>query len=390
MSKLKVTIKVNGNPLRRAYVEHLIFGVGAGMYMTDNNGKVRDENGDLGIDSLTPTADIRIFCQNSIVRVLDGTRANIAVHQDKNISDGSSVNLNTNSEQHHHYAILNRCLIAYDVVFRQFRPYSEMSNSDFPLGRKATLRQTREQNKRIEVSYPSQFPLGNLAFVEPRSQSTGYPLIHFREWSSDERLFGGDGSSPTLIPGELAHALHFSRFSTTNRQGIENDYVGWIASEIANGRSGTHAMAVRTSPRVAYIEAFDHFAGRFAEFVRQEVQGGDSTLLQQQEMTAQIRGNFLDSEVSGSPITGTSVATLNSSGNIVPNPTFMGSDDEGSVYGCIFVDFARRVGLRSAVNSYLQSAASGVFSFGGYRSWIASNRPQRLAALEAAQQTWGL
>jgi hypothetical protein len=133
MSKLKVTIRVNGNPLRRAYVEHLIFGVGAGMYMTDNNGNVRDENGDLGIDSLTSTADIRIFCQNSIVRVLDGTRANIAVHQDKNISDGSSVNLNTNSEQHHHYAILNRCLLAYDVVFRQFRPYSEMSNSDFPL-----------------------------------------------------------------------------------------------------------------------------------------------------------------------------------------------------------------------------------------------------------------
>jgi hypothetical protein len=405
MPTLNVVIQVNGRPLRRTYVEHLVFGVVQDLYLTDDDGRIRDKTGNLGINSFTPTADIRILCQNTVVRMLNGASANIAVDQTKNISDGSTVNLNTNSEQDDHYAILNRCLLTYDVVFRQFRPFADLSHPDFPLGKAVSLKATKNQKKRIEVSYPSGFPLGDLAFCEPKSSSTGFPLVHIRKRPGpgnpmgDGRLFGEPDNRPpnsplprrpTLIPAELAHGLHFSLFSSAGRQAIQNDYIGWIVTDIANGGGGTHGMGVRTSPRVAYIEALDHFSSRFAEFVRVQVQGGSSTLLSPQPMTPQIRQDFLADELSSTPVSSPAVASLDAGGNIVPNPAFAGSDDEGSVYGCIFVDFARRVGLRTAVNAYLRSAASGATSFGQYRTWIATHRQQHLAALNAAQSTWNL
>ena len=73
MPVLRVTVQVHGNPLGNAYVEHLVLGVGQEkMYMTNTDGRVRSENGDLGINSFTGNADIRILCQNSVVKVLDG------------------------------------------------------------------------------------------------------------------------------------------------------------------------------------------------------------------------------------------------------------------------------------------------------------------------------
>jgi len=389
MPRLMVTVQVNRNPLRRAYVEHIVAGVGTAMYMTDDLGRVRDEAGNLGIDSFTRNADIRILCQNSVVKVLDGNTSllPLAVNQDKTVVDRSVVNLNTDTEQADHYRILNSCLNAYDVVFRQFRPFSDAPLPDFPLGRSSSLRITKDQRRRIEVSFPSQFPLGTLSFAEPKSIATSYPLIHFRR---DDRLFGTGSSRPTLIPAEMAHALHFSLFSDSNREKIQNDYIGWIASDFANGGEGKHNMGVRTSPKVAYIEALDHFSGRFSEFVRQVVSGGG-----QQEITAQIRRDFLNREVSNSPVigvrdTGDPVATIGSGGNLIPHDLLKGTDDEGSVYGCIFVDFARRVGLRTAVNAYLRSATTGAISFGQYKTWIANNRPEHLSELNAAQTIWGL
>jgi hypothetical protein len=71
-------------------------------------------------------------------------------------------------------------------------------------------------------------------------------------------------------------------------------------------------------------------------------------------------------------------------------PGLAGPHDEGAVFGCIFVDFARRVGMRTAVNAYFQSAATGARTFGGYKSFIADVLPEALSELEAAQATWGL
>ena len=60
MPRLNVTIQVNGRPLRRAYVEQATsWGfVTTAWHLTDNRGRVRDGNGDLGIDSLTSTTDL--------------------------------------------------------------------------------------------------------------------------------------------------------------------------------------------------------------------------------------------------------------------------------------------------------------------------------------------
>ena len=402
MPTLEVTIHVNGNPLAFAYVEHLVLGVGQDkMYMTDLQGRVRSQDGDLGINSFTNNADIRILCQNPVVKILDGNTPGLplAVNQDRSVVDGSIINLNTSAEQRDHYRILNRCLLAYGVVFRQFRPFSDASRRNFPLGRKSSLRASKDQTKRIEITFPSQFPLGDLAFTEPKSIATSYPLMHIRSRASATdslerkaergRLFGEDGAPPTLLPSELAHALHFSLFSSNKRQQIQNDYIGWITSDLANGGDGGHSMGRPTNPMVAYIEALDHFSSRFAEFIRQTVPGGGT--LQHPPITDQIRQDFLAREISGTPIAGLDVAaTLNAGGNIVPNPRFNGSDDEGSVYGCIFLDFARRVDMQTAVSAYLRSATSGVITFGGYKTWIQNNLPQHLPALETAQATWGL
>jgi hypothetical protein len=392
MPTLNVAVKVNGIPLQRAYVEHLVLGVGQpAMYMTDDQGRVRDQSGNLGIDSFTRNADIRVLCQNSVVKVLDGnTPGPLAVNQDISIVDDSIVDLNSAAEQQSHYDILERCLVAYDVIFRQFRPFSDGPDPDFPLGRAASLRATKDQSKRNELSFPSQFSLGHLAFTEPKSAATGYPLVHIRRRDSDGRLFGENGHNPTLIASEFAHALHFSLFSSAGRTRIETDYTGWIASDIANGGQGTHAMGRRTSPAVAYIEALDHFSSRFSEFVRRSLQGGTLNRLRPQQITAAMRQDFLDKELNGLSVEGTSVATLDGAGRVVPNAAFNGSDDEGSVYGCIFVDFARRVGLRTAANAYLRSASSGALTFGEYKTWVKDNRPEHLNALKAAQQTWGL
>lgn len=392
MARLNVTVKVNNRPLRRAFVEHLWFGAPVQMCLTDNDGRVRDGNGNLGIDSLSPGADIRIHCQNSVVKVLDGSKLNVPVTQDRSIKDGDVVDLTTTAHQQAHYAILNRALLIYDVVFRQFRPFSSRSAPDFPLGRQPSLQATKNQRKRIEISYPSQFPLGHLAFVEPRSISTTYPLVHFRRKQDDPRLFGAvRGTRPTLIPAEMSHALHFTLFSEANRRRIEATYIGWITADIASGGSGTHQMGRRTSPEVAFIEALDHFAHRFAEYIREVEQGGNSTLLRQQTMTDTIRQAFLERELSGAPVTGVAAATLDSNMQVLPNASFHGGDDEGSVYGCIFLDFARRVGLITAVNAYLQSAAAGALSFGEYKAWVGNNLSrQALARLTAAQRTWNL
>jgi hypothetical protein len=168
--------------------------------------------------------------------------------------------------------------------------------------------------------------------------------------------------------------------------------VGWIASEVAAGRPGTHDLNTASTHQVAYIEALDHFASRFSEFVRVTIQGA-ATQLQPQAMTVDIRRAFVASELDldrpdGLP--GFAVAKVHD-GRVFPSRRVArGGNLEGAVYGAIFVHFAKNVGLRTAVNAYFQSAAAGAITFGGYKSWVADNLPEHLAALENVQETWDL
>ncbi|KAK4888028.1 hypothetical protein LTR27_013017 [Elasticomyces elasticus] len=71
MSRLNVTIRIDGQAAKRVYVEHLVLGISSKVYITDDNGEVRDNNGNKGIDSGTPWADIRILAQNSVAKVVE-------------------------------------------------------------------------------------------------------------------------------------------------------------------------------------------------------------------------------------------------------------------------------------------------------------------------------
>lgn len=388
MPTLKITVQVGGRPLRRAYVEHLLGGFGGDrMYLTDDDGRIEDEDGNPGVESVTAHADLRVLGQNSVVKVLDGaTPGPLAVNQDfPGCRDGDVIDITGAARQVRHYDLLNRFVEAYDVALRQFQAFGELPDPDFPLGRKATLRATKDQARRIEVTFPSQLP--GAAFTEPSSAATGFPLVHVHGPEFAQRGL--------VVPSELPHGLHFARFSAARRTAIETDYAAWLAVDVANGGDGRHHMGKRTSPKVAYIEAIDHFCHRFCEYVRLVEQGG-APLVLPQPMTAQLRNRFLAREFAGPPVVPVfadspqTPATLDGSGNVVPNPNFHGSDDEGSVYGCIFLDFGRRIGLRTAVNAYFRSASRGVTTFGGYRNVVADTRPDVLAELDAARETWGL
>jgi hypothetical protein len=404
--RVKATIQVNGRPLRRAYVEHLVFGVGTEMYMTDLEGRIRDTHFDQGIDSLTNNADIRVICQNPIVRVLDGNRANIGVYQDKSIVDGATVNLDKNAEQDDYYAILNRAHIAYEVVFRPLSFFRNLPDPDFPLGRKPSLRSTRDQARRIDLSFPDQFP-SPLAFVEPKQLVDNFPLMHIKARTSDGRLFGENGSAPTLIPGELAHALHFSFLNEAKRGRAQDKYIEFITGNVLAGGPGTHDFTVRTTPEVAYIETADWFSQTFMEFMRAR-QEGDSTLVRPETITRAIQAEFVASEwarltesrvpvirpdiqprigpgnlTGGAPVNTT---TLRQS-RLLLRPTVTGGDVEGAVYGAIFADFAGSVGLDFAASSYFEANA---LTFGEYREFINSKHPEHSATLEEVRRFWGL
>ena len=383
---LRATIQVNGRPLRRAYVEHR-YPFGGEMYMTDDAGRIH--NGE-GIDTDSDEADIRIYCQNPVARVLDGDFANFGVKQDRTIRDGAVVNLEFNSHQDDFYAILNRLQIAYEVIFRPLPYFQDLPDQDFPLGRVADLQSTRNQAKRIDVVYPDH-SVSPRAWVEPKRLLDNYPLIHLphRTTEPGNRIFGDSGADPTLIPAELAHALHFSALTPGQREQVQGAYLQYITSDLVAGGDGSHNLAKQTTPEVAFIEAADWFSKTFHEFLRQH-QGGSSTLVVPGPITAALRHEYIDfmwasltrSVLQVAPIPGSAVDLV----NIQPRfrlppgikqlaefvrrsrrfrrPIVTGSDVEGAVFGAIFIDFAREVGLPLAASLYFEAQA---LDFGRYR-----------------------
>jgi hypothetical protein len=410
--RVKATIQVNGRPLRRAYVEHIVAGIGTNMYITDLEGRVRDNNFDEGIDSLTPNADIRIICQNPVLRVNDGDNLNIGVFQDVSINDGDTVNLNLGAEQDDYYAILNRAQLAYEVAFQPLSFFADLPDPVFPLGRKAALRETRDQAKRIDLVFPDH-SVSVLAWVEPKRLGDDFPLMHIKARNVDTRLFGEAGSAPTLIPHELSHALHFSMLTAAQRTRAQDEYADFIVTSPVSGVGPFHAFSARSTPEVAFIEAGGFYGENFMEFMRAR-QPGASTLVRPEPITEAMQAEFVSSEWSrlatGIPFLRAVVALrswvtgilrfFGAVGGTPPAPRFpivrnrlllrpsvTGGDVEGAVYAAIFVDFAATVGLDFAASSYF---AANAITFGEYRTFINNNHPQHAAALETARTFWGL
>jgi hypothetical protein len=303
--------------------------------------------------------------------------------------------------------------VVYHTVFRQFSPFRNRNRGDFPFGQSGSIEATRNRLPRIEVVYPDN-SLSILAFVEPVSVGTGFPLIHIKHKAFDppgsngidRRLFGApdpvpDPSNPipadirvdaTLIPHELAHALHFALMSEITRRSVETQYIAWITGRIAAGLPPFHNTAIATTPFVAWIESLGIFSERFF-FFRNRLNPPLSGL-------GERRAFPLD-ELAAVPLlqstnlTGFSqVGQLDTAGNVVPDVTE--DNVEGAVYGAIFLDFARRVGLRNAVDQYLRSSDNNVLTFDDFRNLIITEdqdtNPPRAFGSEIIQaaNTWGL
>jgi len=376
MATVTANIKENGRPLKRVFVEHVgPLGVNLGWDLTDSNGSFTFDAGP-GFNRV----DIKIHCQNSVVRVLNGSTIpfpfSIAI--DKNVGNGDSVNLNTVNGKRDHFKILNMVLDVYDTVWKQFKPYNSSNRGDFPLGRKQTLRQTFSDNKRIELSYPDNFP-STLAFVEPSGLfNAGFPLMHIKNQNSDNRLFGSSSADPSILPHEVGHAMHFSSLTGSTRISIEAQYLAFIVSNLSDP---THNVDRHTTPFVAFIEAIGIFSERFFFFKKN---------VATQLNGEQLRKEFFRNELNQQDLSSSTRHYVNVGRKVngIVNPILRGDDCEGAVYGAIYLDFAGRVGLKGTVGLVLESNAT---SFTEFRNFIHGKGDQNLTiAINAVKNTWGM
>jgi hypothetical protein len=403
------TVTLRGVPLRRTYVSHFdFFRVPQTLFFrTNETGQVTVTNAGLANVTADPTGPsgtitVKVHAQNSVVRVLDGNfPIPVEVTQDYQITNGGTININRFSEQLDHFRIMDASLDVYDTVFRQFLPFNRTGRRAFPFGQATTVAETRDRLPRIEVVYPDNSP-AIVAFVEPVSIGTGFPLIHIKHKSIDRRLFGApdpvpdaafpfpnpipplDLRDPTLIPHELAHALYFALMPGATRTSVEAQYLGWITSRIAASLPPFHNTTLTTTKFVAWIESLGIFSERFFFFSRRRTP---------QLADVALRQAFFRDELSTQPLLQTTnltdysqVGSLNA-GNVVPDLT---SDDvEGAIYGGVFLDFARRVGLREVVGRYLTSSDDSVLQFDDFRNLII-NETDFDSDITQVANTWGL
>lgn len=373
MAFVTAHISENGRPLKRVFVEHTSPIGTLGWALTDQNGSFTFDAG-----PFADHVDIKIHCQNSVVRVMDGSTILLPIAINKNVGNGDSVNLDTTSEKKNHFRILNMVLDVYDTVWRQFKPFNRSNRGDFPLGRHTSVRDTFSDNKRIELSFPDNFP-SQLAFVEPSGlNNAGFPLMHIKSQSSDNRLFGTSTEDPTLLPHETGHAMHFSCLAAATRVSIEAQYINFIVSNL---NDPTHNVDKPTSPFVAFIEAVGIFSERFFFFKKRIAPNLNDVQLRQAFFNNELHQQDLATNtrhyVSVGRQTGTTVT-----------PDLTGNNVEGAVYGAIYLDFARRVGLREAVSLVLESNAT---SFSEFRNFVRGKGDSNLtSAINAVRNTWGM
>lgn len=371
MARVTASFRAGDVPLRRLFVEHRAGPLSLGWTLTDRNGSVTFDAG-----PLASRVDVRLHCRNSVIRVVDDSDSipgTSHVFFDANVGNGEVADV---SSFRNHYRILTQCQDVYDTVWRQFKPYRD--RGDFPLRRKADVQGTFAQSPTCEASFPDQFPGAILSFVEPAGVFTGLlPIMHVKR---DDRLFGTGGSRATLIPHELGHVMHFAAAKPDVRATFEAGFLGFLVGQATTGGGVTHDFEVQTNPMVAYIEAVGFFSDRFFAFakLRSDLQG------------ANLRREFFRNELSGARLLpGPEAAQLDGT-RVVPSTVgaveLVGPNIEGAIYGALFLDMARRVGLKAVVELVLASNATDFSSFRIYVSGRGNDN--WTSAVEAVTETW--
>src|SRR5262249_45342813 len=90
MGLVTANIRVKGEPLRRAFVEHTDASgvVSLGWALTDSNGSFTFDAG-----LLFNSVDIKIHCQNSIVQVLNAPLLSAPIDIHVSVANGGTVNI---------------------------------------------------------------------------------------------------------------------------------------------------------------------------------------------------------------------------------------------------------------------------------------------------------
>ena len=386
---LRVKVELDRSPLRYTFVSHRPDvnkpGVGSAG-IGDPIVAMTDEHGWADFPDLPASAkgDFVVHAHNLAVRMLDGKNAGVGeiALRFRNKGDRAKLNISPkNKDQFPHYRIMDRCYEVYETVFQPVAPFSGKSRGAFPHGGADKPAHWHRRNAKVDCRFPEVLVPGKLPWVQPQSVTSGVPLMHIKGPSQDRRLFGSGRTPATTLAHEYAHAVHFSLLPSMKRWELAAKYALWIGKELANGRSGTHRTDKKTSPLIAFIEAIGIFSQRFwmyATEVRPDLSGRE------------LRAAFVADELSEQPSLAkvlpgyAPIATLRADGTV--KPRLKGSSTEGAVYGAIFLDFAHRTDLATAVNTYLRCQA---FDTAGWKRHASSTRKNKFKAeVDAVARTW--
>ena len=376
---MQIQVRLDGEPLRHAFVSHTPDFENPIIALTDDTGLA-------SIEGVKPTdrIDIVVHAQNLAIRMLDGTKPGVAELslRFRNKTDGSILNISkANKTRFDHFLIMDRCYDVYETVFRPIPPFSGSARRQFPFGGPNVPAAVHKREPPIDCRFPETVAPGKLPWVQPQSLLSGVPLMYLKSQSTDARLFGSPTQKATSIPHEYAHAIHFASLSKLDSMELAFRYGAWITKELVNGGSGTHRTNKATDPLIAFVESFGVFSQRFWFFAKEA----------RPDLTgSRLRAAFVEDELSSSPALAkilagyTPIASRSADGGIRPKLT--GAETEGAVYGAIFLDFASRTDLATAVNLFLRCAT---FDFSGYAELARKQRSGQLKDdIDAVAETW--
>lgn len=376
---MQVAVQLDGAPLRHTFISYTPDFENPRIAVTDGDGIAT-------IDGVKRGAKINIIvhAHNLAIRMLDGTSASVSELslRFRNKKDGDRLNITPADKNHYeHFVIMDRCYDVYDTVFRPIPPFSGRSRQEYPYGRGKSAADDHKRTPSVDCRYPESIAPGKLPWVQPQSLLTGVPLMHLKPQSADARLFGSPKRKATFIPHEFAHAIHFATLPKIARIELALRYGTWIVKELVQGRSGTHRTNKATDPLIAYVESLGIFSQRFWFFAKEA----------RPDLTGpKLRAAFVEDELSAAPalskiLSGYEpIATRTSKGTIKPHLT--GARTEGAVYGAIFLDFASRTNLATAVNLFIRC---GGFNFADYANFAARQADgKHRKEIAAVTKTW--
>lgn len=377
---IEIAVTLEGKPLRHTFVSHLRPFADPEVVLTDGAGRARFES--LNRKS---TFDLVVHAHNVAVRMLDGTSTSSSekslIFREKH--HGDTLTIGRKDRSFPYYVIMDQCYEVYETVFRDIAPFTTASRGDFPFGGVTVEPHELKRSPAVDCRFPETIAPGRLPWVQPQSVTGGRPLMHLKAPIQDDRLFGSSAKPATTVPHEFAHAVHFALLPSMKRWLLAAKYGAWIAGELAGGKSGTHRTDRRTAPLIAFVESIGIFSQRFFLFatrVRPDLHG------------AELRAEFVEDELTAAPSLAdvlpgyTRIGRRGADGRI--EPTLTGASVEGAVYGAIFLDFAQRTSLATAVTCYVRCGGFSVRDYVEHARTVHKGKFSR--DLDAVRSTWKL